>query len=498
MTKLLKIGVSLLVGSVMLAGCGGGGGSTAPPATTRSVASGYVYSKDGGRAAAPVNATRRLVVVRKRMQQAGYQPVANATVSLGGRPAVHTNAQGYFEIAGAPEGQSNVTIVPPPDLNCAPGSFGIIARPTGPTGPMPPPPIRPSDELYVLPPYAAVEEGDVVQFYAMAIGTDGPADITDQVTWKLRADGADSAIGTLSAGGLFTASRPGSAMVVAVLPGSAATESRQMETLPAVAEMGAMAPGDMPVRGFAFVDVLPKMTAIQGRVMGSNDLPLIGAFVFASGLPDFSVTDYNGGFFMPLVPPAKQLDLTVIYQGQVVGNAQATVAAGETKEVTIPANVPGEPQPVFAAGLLEKRDGTTWQYGTHVLSVDYPPPMPMLEGRAGSGGSGVAGGGTVVGGGGFAPVPMPGPGPDGRPTGILFALQSDTVKLNDYVGQFVQVSGTRVPGYPLNDGEPPLLNVKEVYPLAIMAADAAGVANAGRPQTGPAGPNRPASGNANN
>jgi len=201
---------------------------------------------------------------------------------------------------------------------------------------------------------------------------------------------------------------------------------------------------------------------------------------------------------MPLVPPAKQLDLTVIYQGQVVGNAQATVAAGETKEVTIPANVPGEPQPVFAAGLLEKRDGTTWQYGTHVLSVDYPPPMPMLEGRAGSGGSGVAGGGTVVGGGGFAPVPMPGPGPDGRPTGILFALQSDTVKLNDYVGQFVQVSGTRVPGYPLNDGEPPLLNVKEVYPLAIMAADAAGVANAGRPQTGPAGPNRPASGNANN
>ncbi|PIU93257.1 MAG: hypothetical protein COY42_25125 [Armatimonadetes bacterium CG_4_10_14_0_8_um_filter_66_14] len=80
----------------------------------------------------------------------------------------------------------------------------------------------------------------------------------------------------------------------------------------------------------------------------------------------------------------------------------------------------------------------------------------------------------------------------------MFALQSDTVKLNDYVGQFVQVSGTRVPGYPLNDGEPPLLNVKEVYPLAIMAADAAGVANAGRPQTGPAGPNRPASGNANN
>lgn len=80
----------------------------------------------------------------------------------------------------------------------------------------------------------------------------------------------------------------------------------------------------------------------------------------------------------------------------------------------------GEGEAVVVEGIVEKQGITTYQYGTHVL--------------LGDGGA------------------------------LLFALQSGTVSLDDYVGEQVTVSGTRVPGYQGGavEGGPDLLNVTSV------------------------------------
>lgn len=47
----------------------------------------------------------------------------------------------------------------------------------------------------------------------------------------------------------------------------------------------------------------------------------------------------------------------------------------------------------------------------------------------------------------------------------LYALTSDTVRLDDYKGERVRVSGTKVEGYPPKEGDPEYLNVTEVTSL---------------------------------
>jgi len=218
------------------------------------------------------------------------------------------------------------------------------------------------------------------------------------------------------------------------------------------------------------------MTAIQGQVIGTNDLPVRDAFVFAGGLPDFVVTDYSGQFFFPLVPPNTPIDLTVIYEGRVVGTATTTVAEGEIQQVTIRASVAVEPLPERAIGRIEKPDATTWQYGTHVLKGEDVVcdlcPQPLGSGQEGSVGGAEPGGGANG---------MVYPGFEPPPTWPVFmALQSNVVNLDAFLGQLVEVVGALVPGYPV-DGGPPLLNVTEVWPLAVIASGAATEANAGRP-----------------
>ena len=71
---------------------------------------------------------------------------------------------------------------------------------------------------------------------------------------------------------------------------------------------------------------------------------------------------------------------------------------------------------VEAEGVIQEQGITTYQYGTHVLQ---------------------SGGRT------------------------LYALTSKSVKLGDYVGKQVRVSGTKVPGYPV-DGGPEYLDVSRV------------------------------------
>ena len=49
--------------------------------------------------------------------------------------------------------------------------------------------------------------------------------------------------------------------------------------------------------------------------------------------------------------------------------------------------------------------------------------------------------------------------------GTLYALTSDSVRLDGHEGERVRVSGTRVEGYPPKEGDPEYLNVTEVTPL---------------------------------
>ena len=74
---------------------------------------------------------------------------------------------------------------------------------------------------------------------------------------------------------------------------------------------------------------------------------------------------------------------------------------------------------VTAEGVIQKQGMTSYQYGTHVLL-------------------------------------------DGNKT--LYALMSKKLKLNDYVGKRVKVTGTPIDGYPL-EGGPAFLEVTEVEVL---------------------------------
>ena len=83
---------------------------------------------------------------------------------------------------------------------------------------------------------------------------------------------------------------------------------------------------------------------------------------------------------------------------------------------------------VSAVGMLEKPEATTYMYGTHAITDE--------------------------------------------PSGAFYALESDVVDLDAYVGQRVTVYGTLVPGYESGqvEGGPPLVEVTQMAP-ADAAAD---------------------------
>lgn len=109
------------------------------------------------------------------------------------------------------------------------------------------------------------------------------------------------------------------------------------------------------------------------------------------------------------------LALAVPALAQASGRAPA--AAGQYGEFPV-SEAPGEA--VVAEGTVQKQGITTYQYGTHVL-ID----------ESGD---------------------------------LLFALQSDTVALDDYAGKRVTLHGVRVPGYQNGavEGGPDLLEVTRI------------------------------------
>jgi hypothetical protein len=91
------------------------------------------------------------------------------------------------------------------------------------------------------------------------------------------------------------------------------------------------------------------------------------------------------------------------------------------KGIFKPQLTPSSPDPILAlptkteaAGIVQKRGVTTYMYGTHILSGSK-----------------------------------------------IYALKSDTIKLDRYLGKAVMVSGRLVPGYPMSGG-PEFLDVDMV------------------------------------
>ena len=85
---------------------------------------------------------------------------------------------------------------------------------------------------------------------------------------------------------------------------------------------------------------------------------------------------------------------------------------------------------VSAVGVLEKPEATTYMYGTHAITAES--------------------------------------------SGAFYALRSDVVDFDPYVGQSVTVYGTLVPGYESGgvEGGPPLMEVTEVVPADAPAGTA--------------------------
>ena len=105
-------------------------------------------------------------------------------------------------------------------------------------------------------------------------------------------------------------------------------------------------------------------------------------------------------------------------QAQDSGEEQETEAP--TKEEPTP--LPSE-ELIPAAGVLERPEITTYMYGTHAIANEA--------------------------------------------SGDRYALRSEDVDLDGYVGQRVTVYGTPVPGYENGqvEGGPPLLNVTRIEPV---------------------------------
>ena len=98
-----------------------------------------------------------------------------------------------------------------------------------------------------------------------------------------------------------------------------------------------------------------------------------------------------------------------------------TISDGQAVSATYKAGDSPDGEQVTLTGVMEKPEGTTYQYGTHGIS-DWDSGY--------------------------------------------YALQSDTVDLNAYIGQKVNVYGTLVPGYENAqvEGGPPLVEVTRVEP----------------------------------
>ena len=78
---------------------------------------------------------------------------------------------------------------------------------------------------------------------------------------------------------------------------------------------------------------------------------------------------------------------------------------------------------IQAEGQLERAGGARYQYGSHAL-------VPTGEDRA-----------------------------------VRFILRSETVQLREFEGQFVRINASVVEDYPLNEGDPELLDVISITSL---------------------------------
>lgn len=85
-----------------------------------------------------------------------------------------------------------------------------------------------------------------------------------------------------------------------------------------------------------------------------------------------------------------------------------------------------QPQKAMWSGVLTKADVTSYQYGTHQLK------------------------GTALDG-----------NPDNVGKEILFAIKSDNINLDEWIGKNIIITGTKVEGYPVENG-PEFINVTAI------------------------------------
>lgn len=341
---------SLAVVAVVLAlvGCGGGDdGAVNPPGPVpnpdNAVVRGYVVQGDG-------IAT----------------PVANATVSEGTTGlSTPTGGTGWFSLSGLPGQEATISV-------SAPGAVGyqgvtlavptLAGRTTDVVVTLPPISLGTPTGLTVNPSAAEVEAGGTLQLSARVMS--GATELSVQPSWVLYY-GNQTAPGSLSSQGVFTASNAGNATVKAILGGLKASSTVTVR------------PASPPVISTL---LLSRTTA--------NPVPASGGTVsFTAAISDGDgvlVTSSGGlkGVRFEVINPAGETE--TVYAGDPVAG---DIKDGTwTRDYAVPANsnVPGTDGVqatqlysvrVVACDLAGREARSNYQ-DFLVAGVDAPPPLP--------------------------------------------------------------------------------------------------------------------------
>ncbi len=303
--RLLAVGLCVIFTLALFAGCGGGGGGGGgggQPASGPQVIGGGQTTitgqvVDATNVTSPIPDAYVYVPLSPPTQPSSHRALPSQVIAYD-----TTDQQGNYRLQNVPGGTLTMVVEPPETSNfngvqldiTAPDAGEIYIRVT----------LLPRSvfvtAVLVDPASASLVTGDTQQFTATVLGASGQQ-IETAVVWTVT-----GGIGSVDENGLFTASAPGSGMVVALAGDKAGT---------------------------ATVEVSPRTGAISGTVTNAETgAGIPGATVTADG--ETTTTDAYGAYTISGLV-AGDYTVTASANGYAQGSVQVTLAEGEGASANI-------------------------------------------------------------------------------------------------------------------------------------------------------------------
>ncbi|MCD6310543.1 MAG: Ig-like domain-containing protein, partial [Candidatus Eremiobacteraeota bacterium] len=278
---------------IALAGCGGGGGGGGGAAGGQETFDGYIYYP-GGKVARDFRNDDSgmripgLIFSTSSSAPDGYQPASDVTVYLLDYPGntTTTDSNGHFSIPfdQLPIGEQELYVDPSGNSRDA-RRFLPLGLPVGIPG-------RGTGTLVkidVIPNNVTVVNGSFHQFFAIGKDESGRI-LAVNVTWHVVPDD----LGTINSNGFFQAEKAGSGSILAVSSDG--------------------------IVGMADIEVEEELqtAVLTGYVRNQDNNPLQGVIVRINRVPWAGVTDSNGYYAIPELPPGIPLVTWLVYENTLV------------------------------------------------------------------------------------------------------------------------------------------------------------------------------------